>query len=276
MPYLTLKDGETIYYKDWGNPSGSAVLFSHGWPLNSDNWENQMFFLANHGYRCIAHDRRGHGRSSQPWFGNDMDTYADDLAQLFEHLDLKDAMVVGHSTGGGEITHYMGRHGTKRVSKAVLVGAVPPQMVKTDSNPDGVPIETFDFYRSSLIKDRAQFFIDVPSGPFFNYNGDAAKTSNGQVWSWWQQGMMAGFKNVYDCVKALSETDFKEDLKSLDIPVLVLHGTGDQVVPIDVGGRATMKYLKHGKLKEYPDGAHALPQTEIDEVNNDLLEFLKS
>lgn len=225
MPYLTVKDGTEIYYKDWGSQSAQPVVFSHGWPLSSDDWENQMFFLANQGYRVIAHDRRGHGRSSQPWDGNDMDTYTDDLNELFEKLDLKNAMMVGHSTGGGEVARFLGRHGTSRVSRAVLVGAVTPGILKTEANPSGVPIDTFDTFRSEIVKDRSQFFIDVPSGPFFGFNREGAKVSQGLIWKWWQQGMQCGFKNAYDCVKAFSETDTSEDLKSADIPILVSYQT---------------------------------------------------
>lgn len=276
MPYITTKDETQIYYKDWGDPKGKPVVFSHGWPLSSDDWENQMFFLASNGYRTIAHDRRGHGRSSQPWNGNDMDTYADDLNTLFEHLDLKDVMMVGHSTGGGEVARFLGRHGSKRVSKAVLVSAVPPLLVKTDSSPDGVPKETLDSFRDAMVKDRSQFFIDVPSGPFFGFNRDNDKKSDGLIWKWWQQGMQCGFKNAYDCIKAFSETDFVEDLKSIDIPVLVLHGDDDQVVPIDAAGRRSAKLVKNGTLKEFPGAPHALPTICIDEVNKELLQFLKS
>ena len=275
MPILTLEDGNGIYYKDWGNKSGPVVVFSHGWPLSSDNWESQMFFLANHGCRVIAHDRRGHGRSSQPWEGNDMDTYADDLLQLFEHLDLKDVMMVGHSTGGGEVARFVGRHGSNRVKKAVLVSAVPPIMVKTDFNPEGLDIGVFDGFRAAMEKDRAQFFFDVPSGPFFGFNRPDATPSQGLITSWWQQGMQAGFKNAYDCIKAFSETDMREDLKNMDIPVLVLHGDDDQVVPIKAAALKSIELLPNGKLKVYPGAPHALPNTHIDEVNKDLLDFLK-
>jgi non-heme chloroperoxidase len=276
MPFITTKDGTEIYYKDWGNKAGPVVTFSHGWPLSSDNWDSQMFFLASQGYRVIAHDRRGHGRSSQPWDGNDMDTYTDDLAQLFEHLDLKDVMMVGHSTGGGEVTRFCGRHGTSRVAKAVLIGAVPPLMLKTEANPKGLPMDVFDGFRSAMVKDRAQFFFDVPSGPFFGYNRPGVATSQGQVWSWWQQGMLCGFKNAYDCVKVFSETDMTEDLKKMNIPVLILHGDDDQVVPIQASAEEAIKLLPNGKLKVYPGGAHALPNTEVDQVNKDLLDFLKA
>jgi len=276
MPFVTTKDKTEIFYKDWGNPTGKPVVLSHGWPLNGDNWENQMFFLASHGYRCIAHDRRGHGRSSQPWGGNDMDTYADDLLVLFEHLDLKDVMMVGHSTGGGEVVRFLGRHGTSRVSKAVLVSSIPPVMVKKESNPKGLPIEAFNAFRSGMIQDRAQFFLDVPTGPFFGFNRPGVKASQGLIQSWWMQGMMCGFVNSYECIKAFSETDFTEDLKGIDIPVLLLHGTDDQIVPIDDSAREGIKLLKKGTLKEYPEAPHALPNTNIDEVNQDLLNFLKS
>lgn len=276
MPYVTTKDNVSIFYKDWGNPHGKPVVFSHGWPLNSDNWENQMFFLANEGYRTIAHDRRGHGRSDQPWNGNDMDTYADDLLAVFEHLDLKDAMLVGHSTGGGEVMRFLGRHGTSRVSKAVSVSGVPPHLVQSPDSPNGFPLAYFDGFRTALKTNRAQFFTDVPSGPFFGFNRPNATISPGLINSWFQQGMIAGFKNVYDCVKALSETDFTNDMKGLDIPVLLIHGTDDQVVPIDAAARQGIKLLKHGTLKEYPGAPHAIPNIFIDRLNADLLEFLKS
>ncbi|KAG4427968.1 hypothetical protein IFR05_016549 [Cadophora sp. M221] len=276
MPYIITKDQTSIYYKDWGNPAGKVVTFSHGWPLNSDNFENQMFFLASQGYRCIAHDRRGHGRSSQPWEGNNMDQYTDDLAELFEHLDLKDVMMVGHSTGGGEVARFLGRHGSSRVSKAVLISAVPPVMVKSESNPNGTPIEVFDSFRAAMIADRAQFFLDVPSGPFFNFNKPGVKASQGLIQSWYQQAMMSGFKNSYDCIKVFSETDMTEDMKRIDIPVLLLHGDADQVVPISAAAEVGIKLLKKGTLKIYPGGAHALPNTEIQSINEDLLAFLKA
>jgi non-heme chloroperoxidase len=276
MGFFTTRDGTEIFYKDWGNPSGKIVTFSHGWPLNSDNWENQMFFLANHGYRVIAHDRRGHGRSSQPWHGNDMDTYADDLNQLFEHLDLKDVMMVGHSTGGGEVARFVGRYGTSRVSKAVLVSAVPPLMVKSAANPDGLPLDVFDGFRAGMLKDRAQFFYDVPSGPFFGFNRENAKVSQGLIQSWWDQGMMCGFKGAYDCVKAFSETDFTEDLKKMDIPVLILHGEDDQVVPIKASAHNSIKFVPKGTLKTFPGAPHALPNICMDEVSQDLLAFLRT
>ena len=276
MPFFTTRDGTDIYYKDWGPKSGPVVTFSHGWPLSSDNWEHQMFFFSSKGYRCIAHDRRGHGRSSQPWNGNEMDTYSDDLFQLFEHLDLKDAMIVGHSTGGGEVARFVGRHGTSRLSKAVLISSVPPLMVKTATNPGGLPIDVFDGFRAGMLKDRAQFFLDIPSGPFFGFNREGAQVSQGMIQSWWMQGMMCGFNGAYDCVKAFSETDFTEDLKRMDIPVLVLHGDDDQIVPIGASAQMSSKLVPKGTLKVYHGGAHALPNTEADRVNQDLLEFLKS
>lgn len=276
MPSFTTRDGTEIYYKDWGPKSGPVVTLSHGWPLSSDNWEQQMFFLSSKGYRCIAHDRRGHGRSSQPWDGNEMDTYSDDLFQLFEHLDLKDAVMVGHSTGGGEVARFVGRHGTSRVSKAVLISSVPPLMLKTATNSGGLPMDVFDGFRAAMLKDRAQFFMDVPSGPFFGFNRDGAQVSQGMIQSWWLQGMMCGFKGAYDCIKAFSETDFTEDLKKMDIPVLVLHGDDDQVVPIGASGQMSSKLVPKGTLKVYHGGAHGLPNTEADRVNQDLLEFLKA
>ena len=273
MGMITVKDGTQIYFKDWG--TGPVVTFSHGWPLCSDAWEAQMLFLAERGYRCVAHDRRGHGRSSQPWNGNEMDTYADDLAELFEHLDLKNAVMVGHSTGGGEVARYIGRHGSKRVAKAVLVSAVPPLMVKTPNNPLGLPIEVFDGFRAAQRANRAQFFKDIPSGPFFGYNRPGAKPSQGVIDAWWLQGMMAGHKNTYDCIKAFSETDFTDDLRKIDVPTLVIHGDDDQVVPIDAAGRQTAKLVKGAILKVYPGGAHGLTDTAKDQLNADLLEFIK-
>ncbi len=276
MSFITTKDGTQIYYKDWGPQDGPVVTFSHGWPLSSDNWENQMFFLASHGYRCVAHDRRGHGRSDQPWHGNEMDTYADDLAQLFEHLDLQNATMVGHSTGGGEVARYIGRHGSKRVAKAVLVSAVPPIMVKTEANPGGLPISVFDGFRKSLLADRSQFFIDVPSGPFFGFNRPGAKVSQGMIDAWWMQGMMCGIKGAHDCIKAFSETDFTEDLKKMDVPTLVIHGEDDQVVPIADAGMLSAKLVPNATLKVYPGAPHGLPDTHKDQLNADLLAFLKA
>ena len=274
MSTFTTKDGTEIYYKDWGK--GPVVSFSHGWPLTADAWESQMFFLASNGYRCIAHDRRGHGRSSQPWHGNDMDTYADDLAQLFEALDLRDITMIGHSTGGGEVARYIGRHGTSRVKKAVLMGAVPPQMVKSANNPEGLPMEVFDGFRKAYLADRSQFFLDIASGPFFNFNRPGAKVSQGAIQSWWRQGMQSGHKNAYDCIKAFSETDFTEDLKKFDVPTLIIHGDDDQIVPIGASAMKSSKLVKNAQLKIYKGGSHSLGDTSKDELNADLLAFLKA
>jgi len=276
MPYLTLRDGAELFYKDWGNPEGEIVTFSHGWPLSSDNWENQMAFLADKGYRVIGHDRRGHGRSTQTWHGNNMDTFVDDLDELFKHLNVRDAAMVGHSHGGGEVTRFLGKHGTSRVKKAVLVGAVPPLLLKTEANVEGLDKSVFDSFREAMHKDRAQFFLDVPTGPFFGFNRDGAQKSEGQIRSWWQQAMNTSFKSAYDCVKDFSETDFTEDLKKIDIPVLVLHGDDDQVVPFPISGQKSAKLLPQGKLKVYHGGSHAIHNTNVDEVNKDLLEFLQS
>jgi non-heme chloroperoxidase len=270
---VTTKDGTLIHYKDWG--SGPVVVFSHGWPLQGDAWEDQMMFLASNGYRVIAHDRRGHGLSSQPWGGNDMDTYADDLATLMDTLDLKGATLVGHSTGGGEVARYIGRHGTRRVAKAVLVGAVPPQMVKSATNPNGLPMTVFDGIRSAVLSDRSQFFKDLTT-PFYGYNRADAKPSQGVRDTFWAQGMQCGIKNAYDCIKQFSETDFTADLKKIDVPTLIVHGSDDQIVPIDASGKASAKLLKNAKLLIYEGAPHGLPTTHKDKLNADLLAFLKS
>ena len=273
MATLVTADGTEIYYKDWG--AGPPVVFSHGWPLTADAWESQMFFLASHGYRCIAHDRRGHGRSSQPWHGNDMDTYADDLAALFEALDLTDAVLIGHSTGGGEVARYIGRHGTACVAKAVLMGAVPPLMLQTPANPDGLPIEVFDGFRSAYLADRAQFFLDVASGPFFGFNRPGAKVSQGLIHSWWRQGMMSGHKNAYDCIAAFSATDFTSDLRAFDKPTLILHGDDDQIVPIDAAARAAAQLVPGATLIVYAGAPHGITDTHKDRLNADILAFVR-
>jgi non-heme chloroperoxidase len=267
------KDGASIFYKDWG--TGQPIVFSHGWPLSADDWDTQMLFFGQKGFRVIAHDRRGHGRSTQTWDGNEMDTYADDVAVLFEKLDVKNAVMVGHSTGGGEVARYLGRHGSKRVAKAVLISAVPPLMLKTDSNPAGSPIEVFDGIRASLAANRPQLYKDITM-PFYGYNRPGAQISEGIREHWWLQGMMGGMKAHYDCIKAFSETDFREDLRKIEIPTLVMHGDDDQIVPIAAAGPASAKILKNATLKVYPGFPHGMPATNADVINADLLAFIKS
>jgi non-heme chloroperoxidase len=272
MPTIAMKDGTQIYFKDWG--TGQPVVFSHGWPLSADAWEDHMMFLADRGYRCIAHDRRGHGRSSQPWTGNEMDTYADDLAVLVESLDLHDAIHIGHSTGGGEVARYIGRHGSKRVAKAVLIGAVPPLMLKTPANPGGLPMDAFDQIRAGVHADRSQFFKDL-SAPFYGANRAGAKVSQGLRDSFWLQGMQCGLKAAYDCIKAFSETDFTEDLKKIDVPTLILHGDDDQIVPIEDSALLSSKLIKGATLKVIAGAPHGMCSTHKDQINAELLAFLR-
>jgi non-heme chloroperoxidase len=272
MNTITTNDGATIYFKDWG--TGQPVVFSHGWPLSSDAWEAQMLFLAAHGFRCIAHDRRGHGRSSQPWTGNDMDTYADDLAALVQTLDLHDAIHVGHSTGGGEVVRYIGRHGTARVAKAVLIGAIPPLMLQTPTNPGGLPRKVFDDIRTSVLKDRSQFFKDL-SVPFFGANRAGVTVSQGVLDTFWLIGMQAGFSSVYDCIKVFSETDLTDDLKRIDVPTLIIHGDDDQIVPIGASALLAAKIVKDATLKVYEGAGHGLTTTLKERLNADLLEFCR-
>jgi non-heme chloroperoxidase len=274
MDRVTTKDGTSIYFKDWGE--GQPIMFHHGWPLSSDDWDGQMLFFLQHGYRVIAHDRRGHGHSTQTATSNDMDTYAADVAELTTALDLRDAVHIGHSTGGGEVARYVAQHGKGRVAKAVLVSSVPPIMVKTPANPGGTPIEVFDGFRAALAANRAQFYRDVPSGPFYNFNRPGVKTIDGVVDNWWRQGMMGGAKAHYDCIKAFSETDFTEDLKAIDVPTLVLHGDDDQVVPYQDAGVLSAKLVKNATLKIYPSYPHGMLTTHADVLNPDLLAFIRS
>ena len=273
--YIATEDGVQLYYKDWGPKDGQVVTFSHGWPLNSDSWEAQMLFLADKGYRVIAHDRRGHGRSSQPWEGNDMDHYADDLAAVIETLNLKDVTLVGFSTGGGEVARYIGRHGTSRVKKAVLVAAVPPLMLKTESNPNGVSMEVFDGLRKASVDNRSQLYLDIASGPFFGFNRKGATPLQGLIQSFWVQGMQAGHKNTYDSIAAFSATDFSEDLKKFDVPTLVIHGDDDQIVPVDTSAKASAALIKGAKLIVYAGAPHGLTDTHKQRLNQDLLDFLQ-
>jgi non-heme chloroperoxidase len=273
--YITTRDGVQLYYKDWGPKNGQIVVFSHGWPLSSDSWESQMLFLADKGYRVVAHDRRGHGRSSQPWEGNDMNHYADDLSAVINALDLKAVTLVGFSTGGGEVARYIGRHGTSRVKKAVLVSAVPPLMLKTADNPGGVPMEVFDGLRKGSIENRSQLYLEIASTSFFGFNRPGARPSQGLIDSFRSQGMMAGHKNTYDSIKAFSETDFREDLKKFDVPTLVIHGDDDQLVPIEANARASAALVKSAKLIVYEGGPHGITDTHKDRLNQDLLSFLR-
>jgi non-heme chloroperoxidase len=275
MPTITTADGTTIWYKDWGAKDATPIVFHHGWPLSADDWDNQMMFFLGKGYRVIAHDRRGHGRSDQTDTGNEMDTYAADVAALTDKLDLKGAIHVGHSTGGGEVARYVARATPGRVAKAVLIGAVPPIMLKSDKNPGGLPLEVFDQFRANQNANRAQFFLDIPSGPFYGFNRPGAQVSEGVIRNWWRQGMMGAAKAHYDCIKAFSETDFTEDLKAIDVPVLLMHGEDDQIVPIDDSARIGITLLKHGTLKTYPGLPHGMCTTHPDVVNPDLLAFIE-
>ncbi|QJP13078.1 alpha/beta hydrolase [Starkeya sp. ORNL1] len=275
MSTITTKDGTEIYYKDWGSKDAQPIVFHHGWPLSADDWDNQMLYFLGQGYRVIAHDRRGHGRSMQTATGNEMDTYAADVIELAKALDLRNAIHIGHSTGGGEVAHYVARAEPGRVAKAVLIGAVPPIMVKSEKNPGGLPIEVFDGFRAALVANRAQFYIDVPAGPFYGYNREGAKVSQGVIDNWWRQGMMGGTKAHYDCIKAFSETDFTEDLKTIEVPVLVMHGTDDQIVPYADSAPLAVKLLKNGTLKSYEGLPHGMCTTHPEVVNPDLLAFIK-
>jgi non-heme chloroperoxidase len=273
MPTITTRDGVEIFYKDWGQ--GQPIVFSHGWPLSADDWDAQMMFFVNNGFRAIAHDRRGHGRSSQVNDGHDMDHYADDLAALTAHLDLKNAVHVGHSTGGGEVVHYIARHGESRVAKAAIIAAVPPIMVKTPNNPGGLPKEVFDGFQKQLAANRAQFYYDIPAGPFYGFNRPGAKPADATIWNWWRQGMMGGAKAHYDGIVAFSQTDFTEDLKKISVPVLVMHGDDDQIVPYADSAPLSAKLLKNGTLKTYKGFPHGMPTTHADVINADLLAFIK-
>ena len=273
MPSITTKDGVEIFYKDWG--AGQPIVFSHGWPLSSDDWDTQMLFFLGQGFRVVAHDRRGHGRSTQVADGHDMDHYADDLAAVVQHLDLHDAVHVGHSTGGGEVVHYLARHGERRAAKAAILAAVPPLMVKSESNPGGLPKDVFDGLQAQVANNRAQFYYDLPAGPFYGYNRPGAKPDQGVIWNWWRQGMMGGAKAHYDGIVAFSQTDFTEDLKKLSLPVLVMHGDDDQIVPYADSGPLSAKLLKNGTLKTYPGFPHGMPTTHAETINADLLAFIK-
>jgi non-heme chloroperoxidase len=275
MPFITTRDGTEIFYKDWGPKNAQPIVFHHGWPLSADDWDNQMMFFLGQGFRVIAHDRRGHGRSTQTDTGNEMDTYAEDLKQLVAELDLKNAIHVGHSTGGGEVAHYVARAEPGRVAKAVLIGAVPPIMVKSETNPGGTPIEAFDGYRAGVAANRAQLYVDIASGPFYGFNRIGVTPIQGVIDNWWRQGMMGGIKAHYDCIKAFSETDFTEDLKSIDVPVLLLHGDDDQVVPIADSALLGINLLKHGQLKVYPGYPHGMATTHADDINKDVLAFIR-
>nr|WP_211102484.1 alpha/beta hydrolase [Nitrospirillum amazonense] len=275
MSFITTKDGVQIFYKDWGPKTAQPIVFHHGWPLSADDWDNQMMFFLAHGYRVIAHDRRGHGRSTQTDTGNEMDTYAADVIALAAALDLKNAVHIGHSTGGGEVARYVARAEKGRVAKAVLIGAVPPIMVKSDKNPGGLPMEVFDGFRTQLVANRAQFYRDIPAGPFYGFNRPGAKVSEGVIDNWWRQGMIGGIKAHYDCIKAFSETDFTEDLKKIDVPVLIMHGDDDQIVPIADSAHLAIKLVKNGTLKVYKGLPHGMATTHADTINPDLLAFVK-
>ncbi|WP_099052174.1 alpha/beta fold hydrolase [Pannonibacter phragmitetus] len=276
MATIKTQDGTNIFYKDWGPKDAQPVVFHHGWPLSGDDWDNQMLYFLEQGYRVIAHDRRGHGRSDQTDTGNEMDTYANDVVELARALNLKNAIHIGHSTGGGEVARYAARAEKGRIAKAILIGAVPPVMVRSEANPDGIPLEVFDGFRAALVANRAQFFLDIPSGPFFGFNREGAKVSQGQIQNWWRQGMMGGAKAHYDCIKAFSETDFTEDLKALTIPVLLMHGEDDQIVPISNSAHKAIKLLKNGTLKTYPGLSHAPFATHPEVINPDLLAFARA